>query len=239
MRDCHQISFALPLPGKGKNGAKKRERKSGKRRLQTERMSRFEAKRHALGGLPARRPTAGGIVQRSSIQAKAGNHGESVTVSSIYRDPFPPSAISVGAQLSRTQRGANKAGTRQSVGNSARAVIAAVIEGAMAPAVSIRFRAQLICRPDGALHGEWGVCWRQGQSATEPRLVSRGGWSGRRKRTGKAGLRREDKNRGAKNRPSNRNFHEVSISVCYATGCSRSRQEVQHKFVAMHWSPSV
>ena len=202
-------------------------------------MSHFEAKRHALGGLPARRPTAGGIVQRSSIQAKAGDHGESVTVSSIDRDPFPASATSVGAQLSRTQRRANKTGARQGIGNSAGAVIAAVIEGAMAAAVSIRFRAQLICRPDGALDRERCVCRRQGQSTTEPCLVSRGGWSGRRKRTGKAGLRREDKNRGAKNRPSNRNSHEVFNQRLPCHGMLKKSSRGMHKFFAMHWSPAL
>ena len=178
MRDWHQISFALLLRDRMEKRGRGRGRGRGRdEALQADRMSRFEAKGHARGGLPARRPTAGGVMRRSGIQAKAGDHGESVTVSSIHRDPFPPSATSVGAQIVRAQRGANKAGARQSVGNSAGAVIAAVIEGAMAAAVSIRFRAQLIRRPDGALDGERGVHWRQGQSATKPRLVSRGGWS--------------------------------------------------------------
>ena len=123
-------------------------------RLQTGRMPRFKAKRHALGRLPARRPTAGGVVWRSCVQAKAGDHGEGVTASSIDRDPFPRSATTVTAQVSRTQRCGNKAGARQRVGNSSRAIIAAVIEVAMAAAVSIRFRAQLISRPDGTFDSE-------------------------------------------------------------------------------------
>jgi hypothetical protein len=176
-------------------------------------MSRFEAERHARRGLPARRPTAGAIMQRRCIEAKSGDHGESVTVSSIHGDPFPPAATSVGAQFCRTQGGANKAATCQGVGNSARAVIAAVMERAMAAAVAIRFRAQLICRPDGALHGNRGVDRRQGQSATKPRLVSGGGWSGGRKGTGKAGLRRQGKNRCAKNRLSTKCSHDVFKSA--------------------------
>ena len=118
----------------------------GKRRgreeaLQTERMPCFKAKRHTLGRLPARRPTAGRVVRRSCVQTKAGDHGEGVTVSSVHRDPFSASATTVSAQVSRTQRRGNKAGARQSVGNSGGAVITAVTEGAMAAAVSIRFRA--------------------------------------------------------------------------------------------------
>lgn len=179
-------------------------------------MSCFEAKRHAFGGLPARRPTAGGVVRRCSIQTKASDHGEGVTASSIHRDPFSLSTTAVGAQFVRAQRGANEAGARQSVGNRARAIIAAVVKGAMAAAVSIRFRAQLIRCPDNPLHRERGICRRQRHSAVESRLVSRGGRSRRRKRTGKVGLGREDKNRGAKNRRSNRNSHEVSVSGCYA-----------------------
>lgn len=210
MRLCHQISLALPFPFFCCSYLqRKRERKNWKEALQTDRVSHFEAKRHALGGLPARRPTARRIVQRSSIQAKAGDHGEGVTVSSIHCDPFAPSATTIGAQIPRTQRGGNKAGARQSVGNSAGAVIAAVIEGAMAATVSIWFGAQLIRRPDGTLDTEGCVYRRQGQSATKPRFVSRGGWSRSRKRTGKAGLRRECKNRGAKKRFSYRNLHEV------------------------------
>jgi hypothetical protein len=69
-------------------------------------MSGFEAERHTLTGLPARRPTAGGIVQRSIIQAKARNHGERMTGSSIHRDPFPPSATTVGAQIVQAFTGA-------------------------------------------------------------------------------------------------------------------------------------
>ena len=203
MHDCHKFPRSRKVRRERGRG------RGGKRRLQAGGMSHFESKRHTLGGLPARRPTAGGIVQRSSIQAKAGNHGESVTVSSIHCDPFPPSATTVGAQIVRAQRGANQACARQSVRNSARAVIAAVIEGAMAAAVSIGFCVQLICRPDRALDGERCVYWRQRQFATKPRLISRGGWSGRRKRTGKTERRRKYKNRGAKNKFSNRNLHGV------------------------------
>ena len=177
--------------------------------LQTGRMPRFKAKRHALGRLPARRPTAGWVVWRSCVQAKTGDHSEGVTASSIDRDPFPRSATPVSAQVSRTQRRGNKAGARQRVGNSSGAIIAAVIEVAMAAAVSIRFRAQLISRPDGTFDSERCVYRRQGQSATKPRFVPRSGWSGGGKRTGKSGLRRHDKNRGAKNKFSNRNLHEV------------------------------
>ena len=137
------------------------EKWSERARLQTGRMPRFKAKRHALGRLPARRPTAGGVVWRSCVQAKAGDHGEGMTASSIDRDPFPRSATTVTAQVSRTQRCGNKAGARQCVGNSSGAVIAAVIEGAMAAAVSIRFRAQLVARPSGALDRERRVHRRQ------------------------------------------------------------------------------
>ncbi len=184
-------------------------------------MPRFKTKGHALGRLPAWRPTARGVVWRSGVQAKAGDHGEGVAVSSIHRDPFPGSAATVCAQVSRTQRRGNKAGARQRVGNSGGAVITAVIEVAMAAAVSIRFRAQLISRPDGAFDSERCVYRRQGQSPTEPRFVPRSGWSGGGKRTGKSGLRRHGKNRGAKNKFSNRNLHEVFNQRLLCEGVSR------------------
>src|SRR5205823_6651442 len=88
-------------------------------RLQADRMSRFKTKGHARGGLPARRPTTGGIVRRSGVQAKAGDDGESVTAPNIHRDPFPASTTTVGSQIVRAQRGPNKAGASQSIGNSA------------------------------------------------------------------------------------------------------------------------
>src|SRR5436190_9078582 len=115
-------------------------------------MSRCKTKGQTRGGLPARRPTTRGIVRRSSIQAKAGDDGESVTVPDIDRNPFAPAATTITSQIVRAQGRANKASAGQSIGNSAGAVIAAVIERAMAAAVSIRFRAQLIRGPDGALH---------------------------------------------------------------------------------------
>src|SRR5438105_8188623 len=138
-------------------------------------MSRFKTEGHTRGGLPARRPTTRGIVRRSGIQPKAGDDGESVTAPNVYRDPFALAATTVSSQIVRAQWSANKACAGQNIRNSAGAVIAAVIEGAMAAAVSIRFRAQLIRGPDGTLHGEGGVRRRQGQSATEPRLASRRG----------------------------------------------------------------
>jgi hypothetical protein len=198
-------------------------------------MSCFETEGHARGGLPARRPTTGGVVWRGGIQAKTGDHGESVTASSVHRDPFTPSATTVGAQIVRAQRGADKAGSGQSIGNGAGAVIATVIEGAMAAAVSIWFCAQLIRCPDRTLHRERGVRRRQRQSATKPCLVSGSRWSRRRKRTGSAGLRQEHNHRGAKNRLSNRNSHEVFKSAfAMPRSVSKSHHKVSHEFFAMH-----
>ena len=166
---------------------------------------------------------------RSGVQAKAGDDDESVTAPNIHSDPFPASATTVGSQIVRAQRGADKAGPGQSIGNSAGAVIAAVIEGAMATAVSIRFCAQLIRGPDNALHRKRGVQGRQGQSAAEPRLVSRRGRAGRRKRTGKAKLRREDKNHGDKNGLSNRDSHSFFNQRLPPGASFRKPQEVHDK----------
>jgi hypothetical protein len=182
-------------------------------------MSRFEAEWHALISLPARSPNSKAIVQRSRIQAKSRNHGESVAVSGIDRDPFPPTAISVDAQFCRTQRGAHEAGARQSVGNSARAIIPAVVERLVATSVSIRFRPQLIGRPDGALDCDRGVHRRQGYGAAKARLVSRRCRSGGRKRIGKTDQRRRYKKREAKNKLSGRNLHEVFNQRLLCQGC--------------------
>ena len=188
-------------------------------------MSRLKTKGHTRGGLPARRPTTRGIVRRSSVQAKAGDDGEGVTAPNIDRDPLAPAAITVTSQIVRTQRRANKASAGQCIGNSAGAVIAAVIEGAMAAAVSIRFRAQLIRGPDGTLHREGSVHGRQGQSATEQGLVSRCGGARRRKRSGKADLRREDKNRGDKNKRSKQDSHGIQSAVAVPHSVFRRSQE--------------
>ncbi len=156
----------------------KRERKRKRRNLQPDGMPRFETKGHARGRLPARRPTAGGIVRRGGIESKTGDDRESVTVSSIDCDPFPGTATSVSAQLFRAQRRAHQTGTRQSIGNGGGTIISAVIKGAMAAAVPIRFRAQLIGRPDGALNRERCVHRCQRERATKPRLIAWSGGSG-------------------------------------------------------------
>src|SRR5450631_1882593 len=96
----------------------------------------------------------------------------------------------------------------------------------MAAAVSIRFRAQLIGRPNGALNRERSVHRRQSQSATEARFVSRSGWSGRRKGTGEADLRRERKERSAKNRFSKGNSHKsFNQRLLCQRGVLKSRRE--------------
>ena len=97
---------------------------------------------------------------RSGIQAKSRDHGKGVAVSSIDRDPFSLAATSVGPQFGSNLNGdADKTGAGQSVRDKAGAIITAVMERTVAAPVPIRFRPQLIRRPDGALDRLRRVCW--------------------------------------------------------------------------------
>src|SRR5205814_8129368 len=134
--------------------------------LQANRMARLETGERARGRLPARSPTARWIVRRGGIESKPGDHGKSMTVSRIDRDPFPGSPASVSAEFFRAKRHRDKAGAGERIGNGGGTIVGAVGEGTMAAAVTIGFCAQFIRRPNGALHRDPRVCLRDRHDAT-------------------------------------------------------------------------
>ena len=171
-------------------------------------MACFETRGPSFGGLPARGPAARRIMRRSRIEPKSSDDGEGVTIPRVNRDPLSRTAASVNAEFLRAEWNPYQAGTREGVGNRPRAVVGAVVKCFVTATVSIRFGAQLIRRPDGALHRKRCVRRCQGQTAAESRLVSRSRGSGRRKRTGRGSGRRRAEERGAKKQFSKMNSHK-------------------------------
>jgi hypothetical protein len=194
-------------------------------------MASFEPGWPADSRLPTRRPTARGIMRGSRIQAKPGDYREAMTVPSIHRDPFSGAAAAVSPKLLRTHRRAHQTGPRQRVRNRAGAIVGIVVKSFVTAAVAIRLRAQLIGRPDGAFHRHRRVFRRQGQVAVEPRLVARGGGTGRRKRTRRDEPgRRRGQNRGANQEFLKGNSHKIFIEpllcqrLCLKNGGNRQAQ---------------
>src|SRR5437764_11366927 len=119
--------------------------------LQADRMARLETGERARGCLPARSPTARWIVRRGGIESKTGDHGKSMTVSRIDRDPFPGSPASVSAEFLRAKRHRDKAGAGERIGNGGGTIVGAVGGGTIAAGVTIRVCGQFIRRRNGVV----------------------------------------------------------------------------------------
>jgi len=170
-------------------------------------MAGLEATRHPVSRLPTRGPAARRIIQRSRIQPQTRDHRERMTVPRINGDPFSATAVSVAAKFLGHHWDADKARAPQRVRDRAGTIVAAVMESPVPAAIAIRFGAQLIRGPDRAFHRDGGVRRSERHAAFEARLVSRHGRTGRRERTGEAGVRRGAKDRGANQKVSKRDSH--------------------------------
>lgn len=160
-------------------------------------MACFETERSARDRSPAGSPPAGRIIG-GGVEPKAGDHREAVAVPSINGDPLAASATSILPKFLGTHRGWNKPRGAQGIRHSAGAVVAAVFERTMTAPKTVRLRAKLIRRPNGALHRERRIRGRGGHSTAKSRLFARNGGSRRRKRAGQTALDQKCQNRSAK-----------------------------------------
>src|SRR4051812_6376931 len=117
-------------------------------------MPRFEAARLARSGLPAWRPVmiaAHGVVWRR-VQPQTGNQRKRVTVPRIDRDPFALTARAEAAEIRGAHRRGNDPSAAERIRDGAGTIVRAVLKGTMAAPVTVRFAAQLVARPNRALH---------------------------------------------------------------------------------------
>ena len=98
--------------------------------------------------VPARADIAT-VTQVGRIESQAGDDGEGVTAARIDGDPPAATAFAVTEKITRWQRRLEKIGRMQRERDGPRAVIAVIVERAMAAAPEVRFATESVRRPDG------------------------------------------------------------------------------------------
>lgn len=61
----------------------------------------FEAERHPIRSLPARRPATGVIVPGCGIELQTSDDREGMAIARVKRDPFSAAALTKTAQIKR------------------------------------------------------------------------------------------------------------------------------------------
>lgn len=162
--------------------------------LKSHRMPRLKASRRPFFEVPARGEAVVAIIPRRRVQPQTGDHGKGVTIARVNCDPFPAPFFSVMQQLARAQRHTDQTRRRQRVGNRPRTIVAAINKGTMSAAPTIRPAAQLVRRPDRALHRQRRTLRRAGDGSAQLRKSAGHGRSAERKRIGRCLLHRRQKN---------------------------------------------
>ena len=91
----------------------------GRNRLQSNWMSRFEMASLTIARSPARRPVAiwFGFVPLRRVQTQARDHGKSMTVARINRDPFSFACSAEGSEFIGVNRRTHQSGRDQDIRN--------------------------------------------------------------------------------------------------------------------------
>src|SRR6266446_6694366 len=111
------------------------------------------------------------VTQVGRVESQAGDDGEGVTAARIDGDPPAATAFAVTEKLTRGQRRLEKIGMMQREGNGPRAVVAVIVERAVAAAPDVRFATESVRRPDGGLHVRRGIRWRVGDSIAQDSAI--------------------------------------------------------------------
>src|SRR6266446_9754080 len=111
------------------------------------------------------------VTQVGRIETQAGDDGEGVTAARIDRDPRAATAFAITEKITRWQRRLEKIGMMQREGNSPRAVVAVIVERAVAAAPDVRFATERVRRPDGGLHVGRRIRWRIGDSIAQDSAI--------------------------------------------------------------------
>src|SRR6266446_7919307 len=134
--------------------------------LQPNGMTRGEAVCVATINVPARANIAT-VTQVGRIESQTGDDGEGVTAARIDSDPPATTAFAVTEKITRWQRCLEKIVMIQRERDGPRAVVAVIVERAVAAAPEVRFAMESVRRPDGALHVHRGIRWRVGDSIAQ------------------------------------------------------------------------
>src|SRR6202022_1534204 len=107
------------------------------------------------------------VTQVGRVESQAGDDGKGVTAARVDGDPPAATAFAITEKITRWQRRLEKIGTMQREGNGPRAVVAVIVERAVAAAPDVRLATETVRRPDGGLHVRRGIRWRVGDSIAQ------------------------------------------------------------------------
>ena len=193
--------------------------------LQSSRMSRVEAERHARRRLPTRRPTLAPCYKRSGVQTKARNNRKGVTVPCVNGYPFAATALAEAPEIGRAHGRSNQSGRAKCIGNCPRTIVGLVGERSVAAAVTIRFGVELIRGPDCTFHCERRILRRSGLTAVQARRTSGHGWPGGRKRRGEGRWNQRRQKSRAQQSFQGSGMHKGIQSACYAKDFAKERKK--------------
>src|ERR1700731_2276507 len=112
------------------------------------------------------------VTQVGRVESQAGDDGKGVTVARVDGDPPAATAFAITEKITRWQRRLKKIGMMQREGNGPRAVVAVIVERAVAAAPDVRFAMEGVRRPDGGLHVHRGIRWCVSDSIAQDSAVA-------------------------------------------------------------------
>ena len=83
------------------------------------------------------------VTQVGRVESQAGDDGKGVTAACVDGDPPAATAFAITEKITRWQRRLEKIGMMQREGNAPRAVVAVIVERAVAAAPDVRFAPEM------------------------------------------------------------------------------------------------
>ena len=140
-------------------------------------MPRLKTARRAICLLPARRFAIAPAIPGRRVEAQTGDDRVGVAVSRVNGDPFSAAMIAEMGELARAHGSSEQTSRGERERNRPRTIVAAIDEGSVTSAPDIGLPAQLIRRPDGALHREWRALRGAGDAVAQLREIPGHGWA--------------------------------------------------------------
>ena len=144
---------------------------SRRRRLQSDRMTRFEPPGVASVQVPAR-PYIATVTQVGSVEPKTGNHCPDVTMPGINCEPTATTVLAVAQKIGRRNRRIQQPGVMKGEGNRAGTIISIITKGSVSPAPDVRPATNCVHGPNRVFDAVRRVRWRVGDSISQHCAVS-------------------------------------------------------------------
>jgi hypothetical protein len=95
--------------------------------------------RRSINSLPARRPSAGVMIERCCVESQSGYDSERVTFARVNGDPSPRAAFAIAAELGRADRRSEHPSRTENIRDRAGTIVSVIIKRFVAATVTIRF----------------------------------------------------------------------------------------------------